>query len=35
MSSVINTTDAEKAEEADVTNVTAMMMQRKIYISRK
>jgi len=26
MSSVINATDARKAEEADVTNVAAMMM---------
>jgi len=34
MSSIINATDAKKAEEADMTNVAAMT-RRKMYILRK
>jgi len=35
MNLIINITDVKKVEEADATDVAAMMMQRRMYISRK
>jgi len=35
MNSVINIINMKKVKEADATNVAIMMMQRRMYISRK
>jgi len=35
MNSVINITNMKKVKEADATDVAMMMMQRRMYISRK